>query len=80
MYKAYQAMADGVKQGLRVGQAFMNFICEEDRDLYERMTGTHCDCFYDNQKVGKAIQAYLSGEIPDDDNDNEYNFDGKFES
>jgi len=42
---------------LRAGQAMMIALNEFDSGLYERITGTEADCFYDDKKIPKFISV-----------------------
>jgi transcriptional regulator NrdR family protein len=39
----------------RAGQAFMNVLRSYDRESYERLTGSVYDPFYDDSRLGEAI-------------------------
>jgi hypothetical protein len=41
---------------LRRGQSYMNALYEIDKDLYNEITGTDCDCFYDDKKISTFIK------------------------
>jgi len=41
---------------LRKGQAFMIALSRIRYDLYEKITGTEYDCFYDDNKVMKFLR------------------------
>ena len=38
--------------GCRLGQSCMNALYEVNKDLYNEITGTEADCFYDDKKIG----------------------------
>jgi len=40
----------------RVGQAYMNALFEVNRKLYDTISGTENDCFYDDNKVINFIR------------------------
>ena len=39
------------KNSLRQGQAFMNFLCEYDNNVYNEIKGTELDCFYFDVRI-----------------------------
>ena len=43
-------------QGLRLGQAYMNALCEVRPDLYDRITGTDCDPLYIDNNIHKFLE------------------------
>ena len=40
---------------LRVGQVYMNALFDIRPDLYQRVTGTENDCFYNDDKIVNLI-------------------------
>ena len=52
---------DTVHKGLRHGQAYMNALHYINKDLYNQITGTEADCFYDDNKIVNFIK-FLNNE------------------
>ena len=50
---------------LRIGQAYMNALCEVEPALYTCITGTDADCFYLDSNLHKFMK-YLNGEKADE--------------
>jgi hypothetical protein len=46
--------------GQRAGQAFMNVLREFDAESYERISGSLWDPFYDDKRLGEAIDRLTS--------------------
>jgi len=42
--------------GLRTGQSYMNALYELDKDLYNKISDTESDCFYDNGRIGAFME------------------------
>lgn len=53
---------DTVHKGLRQGQAYMNALHYINKELYEQITGTENDCFYDDNKIVNFIKFLNSDE------------------
>ena len=45
-----------VRLYLRVGQSIMNYIHANHRDIYDEITGTENDCFYDDTKILETLK------------------------
>lgn len=46
---------------LRLGQSYMNALADVRMDLYEEVTATEYDCFYNDDKIIKFVE-YLNNE------------------
>jgi hypothetical protein len=46
-------------KGLRLGQSYMNALFVVDDKIYNKITGTESDCFYDDNKIINFIN-YLN--------------------
>ena len=44
---------------LRKGQALMNILAEMDMPLYESVTGTEADCFYNDKLIPKFFEYLI---------------------
>jgi hypothetical protein len=44
----------------RLGQSCMNALYEVDKDLYNEITGTEADCFYDDAKIPSFIEKVFA--------------------
>lgn len=55
--RIYHAFISHVTTGQeRRGQAWMNALAEVDYDLYQQISGTDADCFYNDNKI-EAFKA-----------------------
>lgn len=54
-------MIDFVYKGQRIGQSYMNALFIVNKRIYEKITKSDADCFYDDNKIINFIN-YLNGE------------------
>lgn len=47
---------------LRLGQSFMISLSDINHELYQEITSTDADCFYNDKKIPKFLD-YLQGKI-----------------
>ena len=40
-----------MNRGCRNGQAYMNALCEIDKELYAAVVGTDADCYYNDSHI-----------------------------
>jgi len=50
------------QSSLRYGQAIMNLLFSRHPEIYQEITGTELDCFYDDEKVENLLE-YLEKRI-----------------
>lgn len=51
---------------MRQGQAYMNALADVDKPLYDKITGTLCDCFHEDSKCPAFVDALFAawGDTP----------------
>lgn len=59
IYEAFIKHLTGGEQ--RRGQAWMNALREIDPELFEKISGTEADCFYDDRKIEAFKRAVFEG-------------------
>ena len=58
MYNLNKYMRNFQREGQRLGQSLSNSLHILDRDLYDKITGTELDCFYNDDIVEDIIKMY----------------------
>jgi hypothetical protein len=53
-------LTNALERDQRVGQAFMNTLRVFDMESYRRLSGSLADPFFDDQRLGKAIDRLTS--------------------
>lgn len=49
-----------VEQGERPGQAMMNALADTDPGLYDEVTGSDADCFYDDSRIPAFVRRVFT--------------------